>query len=828
MDLIKQHILPLLDSFMNETLNSIEKNISEIQNDSKIEFTSVISYLEHILNGGFLSTNSGLTSLHIHIENEFDDSQKLLIIEFLSIKLFKYYSIDNKNQETNLSLDEFIAQIELKINSLEMRCPDGASGINGGNRIWKNWVKEIRNNRTLLEFYKTLDKTSSLKPKSIFNLQKNCYNSLSQKFEFKPYIISINSNRKSYNLANTNNTLNEIDEINNQIINELDSIILFDCERKRLMTNFSFEEITKWNTDYDTRFTKYLIITFGKDYSSINHTRNKLELIKERFKIPINTTYTITKSEIVLLLNRKESKPLSIEFTGDKTSSFWDTFFMESSIRELYELRSIKLMNIYSLCYTDEIKNYIIDDLFSNMESSELISSNTKMAILELRDDDTEFLKEALSNTLDVIINSEIKSKIFSTLSKNPAIVLDEAILRNQNLLTKFRNCFDLTETTKFKSWSDLINSESKHLLILSYRDQGRYPNNYFPSLLELHLDPECITRTILPNFLFKHSYKWSKYNIYKEYHKLLTHPIREQHFEWSKLNSLVQKLKPEQKLNIDWNLENEYSNSDHRETFKIKLNNQRAKTYHSSDFIIFSEINSEKPRINRVKWFFENIDLEDTKYKIQKLDELLDDFNPAERLIDTTQQEKELEIIRKELGLENETAGRIWKILLRKKIDKIGVDSLYEELKTLFIKNNIPLVRKSYFIDSWLNLETTSLMPRGNKVVKFLFDYLKLNTNYRLILYRLKNASISGKIEATKKYSRLLKDIFHDGCFDDNAPLKSIMENRIQYYQYNYSLEELGIDNESPLIGLTTLVQLIQPELRLTELETIEKTINE
>ena len=189
---------------------------------------------------------------------------------------------------------------------------------------------------------------------------------------------------------------------------------------------------------------------------------------------------------------------------------------------------------------------------------------------------------------------------------------------------------------------------------------------------------------------------------------------------------------------------------------------------------------------------------------------------------------EKELEIIRKELGLESETAARIWKILLRKKADNIGVDSLYEELKTLFIKNNIPLVRKSYFVDSWLNFETTSLMPRGNKVVKVLFDYLNLNISYRLILYRLKNASISGKIEATKKYSRLLKDLFFDGCFDEKAPLKSIIESRIQYYQNNYSLEELGIDNESPFIGLTTLIQLIQPELRLTELETIKKSSNE
>jgi hypothetical protein len=36
------------------------------------------------------------------------------------------------------------------------------------------------------------------------------------------------------------------------------------------------------------------------------------------------------------------------------------------------------------------------------------------MAILELRDDDIGTLKEALSNTLDLIINSDIKTKLIS------------------------------------------------------------------------------------------------------------------------------------------------------------------------------------------------------------------------------------------------------------------------------------------------------------------------------------------------------------------------------------------------------------------------------
>jgi hypothetical protein len=289
-----------------------------------------------------------------------------------------------------------------------------------------------------------------------------------------------------------------------------------------------------------------------------------------------------------------------------------------------------------------------------------------------------------------------------------------------------------------------------------------------------------------------------------------------------------IQELKPEKKLGIDWELENTYSNTENRESYKVKLSGQRAKLYHISDFIIYSDTSSEVFRVQRIKWFFENIDCEDSKYKIQKLDELLDDFNPAEKLIDTSQQEIELQIIRNQLSLENESAGRIWKILLNKKAELIGIDTLYTELLHLFSNNNIPLVKQSYFISSWLNTQNDALMPRGNKIVKVLFDYLQLSKEYRRILYRLKNASISGKIEATRKYSNLLKDLFSDGCFDSNANLKLIIQNKLVDYRQNHSLEELGIDSENPINGLVALIELIKPEIKTVELETIEKNNNE
>ena len=708
-----------------------------------------------------------------------------------------------------------------------MRCPDGASGKNGGNKIWKNWVKEKREKRSLLMFYTALNKNSSIKPKSIFNVQKYFCSSLSQIFEFRPYCTKLNDKNKSYNLLNAINTLNEIDLANNEIIDELDSVVLFDCERKGIMTNFSFEEINKWNTDYSTRVTKYLIITFGKEYSSINYTRNKLELIRERFKIPTNSSYTITKSELDFLLNRKESTPLNIEFIGFESSCFWDTFVLETSIRELYELRSIKLMNIYSVCYNDEIKNYIISDLFSKKESSELVSSTTKMVILELRDDDIEILKEALSNTLDVIKNSGIKSKVLNKHSNTQAFVLDEVILRNLNLLSKISACLGLTRSTKFKTWSDLINSDLKDILILSYRDQGRHPNYYYPNLLELDLDSESIVIAILPSFLFIDYYNWAKYNLYKEYHKLLTHPIRENHFEWVNLKNNIQELKPEQKLNIDWNLENEYSNSDQRESYKVKVKGQRLKTAYSSDLFVITDDTKTLHKVVKIDYLF-TLDNEEDKVFIQNLDEIQQNINIYDKIVDKKQQEAELEVIRKQLNLRDETAGRLWKVLLKNLAEDQGEDQLYSDLKKYFETKGIKIVSQFHFKNSWINPQSESIAPLSKRVFIELCEYLKIPKIYFIIIQRIRNASKQSSRQSTRQMNQLLKDLFNDGCFDTNKNAREIITNRLEHYKANHPLDDLGIDENYLADNLVTLVELLLPELKLLELETIEKNNNE
>ena len=104
------------------------------------------------------------------------------------------------------------------------------------------------------------------------------------------------------------------------------------------------------------------------------------------------------------------------------------------------------------------------------------------------------------------------------------------------------------------------------------------------------------------------------------------------------------------------------------------------------------------------------------------------------------------------------------------------------------------------------------------------LCNYLGLPTTYLRIIYTIKNRNISGRRNATRIYSKLLKDLFNDGSFDEGANPEQILFTKTADYKSNHNLDELGIDEEKPLEGLITLIDLIKPELTFKQVKSIEK----
>jgi hypothetical protein len=825
MNSINKQITERLDKYISYKDFEFEFILNSIDSDHKEEFLSLLNYLNNILNDSLQKRSETPNVLHIHFEDNFNDAIKTLIAKFLIIKSFyNYYKIDEKNNLDKNNIDKVINHLTINKQRLTIY-PTSASK---NNRVAKLRDQERKKNSKLLKFYTSIPK-SSLTTKVLFNCQIKSERLLNSSFESKPFAISLEQHDvlRSYCILNSLRQLNELDKFEN-LIDELESVIIFDCERKRFITNISYDEINKWNKEYGTKFKEYVVVSFGKDEKCVENIKSKIQLIKERFKVLNDSTYTILSSEVNFLLNNDTSQNIPIIFCGPENPSLWETLKVETSIRELYELRSIKMLNLYSLVYDSDIKNYILDDLFSGSETSKFISSTTKQTILELRVEDRELIKECINNLLNLIIQLDLRSNIIKELKNNSIIIASDFLFKDTVLIAKVSKALSLSTENKLKTWDELGNINDKPVLILAYRDQGKFSYHFFPNIVESVFPAQAEITSILIRFLFQDQYEWANYNYNKDLHKYLTHPIRNQYFEWEQLKAQISHTKPRHQLSIDLALENEFSFYENRETIKLKFKNpKRSKTFLSSDLFIITNSEQTEYRVQKI-CDIQNYDLNDESLMVQNLDEIQEDINIYERIVDTKHQEMELKAIRENFDLNDEDAGRLWKVLLKNLSIKMGQSALYDELKAFFEQKELKIVSLNHFKNTWINPNSESLAPLNKRIFISLCEYLKIPKSYFIILQRIRNASKQASRQSTRQMNYLLKDLFNDGCFDDISKTRSILNNNLSKYKANHPLDELGIDEDNLLKNLVTLVELIHPELKLIEVESIERLIYE
>lgn len=818
MNIIDQHIRKHLLHFQDEEDASFQEIFELIQSEVKNDYNSLLRYIHFLLDEAFLDEKTDSKSLHLHFDYNFDDVSLFVISQYLVIRSF------NENCKANISSSQDNEKLlQLKI-GLQLRkdrlltCPSGASGIKK-NKEWKQWNLEKNKINSLIRFYGRLNDNVDISWKVLFNCPVGLFNTLNNLCISKPYacVINDNTNTLTFNLLNSTLTLNEIDEIDNSIIDNLDTIILFDCERKKIMQNFSFQDIK----EYDICLKKYLIITFGSKKASIQNLRGKINLIQNRFKIYQSDSYPIIQSEIDYSLGQNSRKYIPVSFIGITTSNFWDAFVLETNIQDLYELRSIKMMNLYSLCFDHEIKHYIFQEIFSDKEASELISDETKQCLLYLRSEDLSTLKELLGNVLDLIISSDIKRIIINKVKCETVFIIDDFILKSKKLSSLIFSSLLLTRH-KLISWSTFNATENDEIIVLSYRDQGKYPYHFYPNIIETTTSKSTIIEAFFHKFLFSNRYLWAKYNVSKEMCKLMEHPIRKKNFHWERLKESIKTLRPQKNDNVNWDLEQQYSGNYDRETIKLKLKNERERTFNSSELFIYST-NNLNFKIDKIGDIIEAID-DDVKCFVHNLDEIQESINLYEKIVDTKQQQEELNIIRQQFAVSNESTGRLWKILLNKEAQSLGESIVYDDLKKYLEAKGLKIVSLHHFKNNWLNPESDSIAPLNKNIFMELCSFLKLPKIYFILIHRIRNASKQSTRESTRQMNRLLQNLFNDGCFDDGAILSEIIPFNLENYKKKHPLDELGIDEKYLGDNLITLVELIKPEITLKEIENFKK----
>lgn len=821
MNLIYQHIRKHLLHSQDEEDVFFQEIVGLIQSEIKDKHTLLLRYIHLLLNESFSGDKQGTKTLHLNFEYDLDDDSLLVIAQYLLIRFFNENTkILVSSSQSNERLESLKGSLSTKLKRLHT-CPDGASGKNGGNRIYKNWIKDKKDVKTLIDFYNKFDDDIDISTNTIFNCQVRLNNSINEFIATNPYACSIEdyNTLPTFNVLNTKSTLNEIDEIDNSIIDNLETVILFDCERKRLMQYFSLQDIK----DYKINLKNYLVLSFGNKNNSVQSLRDKLTLIQGRFKIPKNVSYSILQSEIDYVLKHKAKKHIPASFVGIENSNFWDTFILETNIQDLYELRSIKMMNLYSLCFNEEIKGFILQDIFSEKDTSELISDETKQKLLDLTDEDLSTLNESLGNVLDLIIGSNIKQNITDKIKNDTVIVADDFVFKSKKLRSLISPTLILSERNKFVSWSEFKTVKNGNTLVLSYQDQGNYPYYFYPNVIETTVSKNTTIEAIYSNFLFSTRYQWAKYNVAKDLYKLTDHPIRQKYFQWEMLKSAINTLRPQKSDDINWDLEQQYSENTHRETIKLKLKNERERTFNSSELFIYSTDDKQTLRVEKIGNILEAIDEED-KCFLHHLEETQENINLYEKMADTSQQEEELNIIRQQFQINDTETGRLWKVLLKQKAKNTNEEALFEELKNHLGNKGLKIVSLHHFKNNWLNLESESIAPLNKKVFLELCDFLNLPKTYFILIQRLRNSSKQSSRQSTRQMNRLLQDLFNDGCFDNGADINKIITANLESFKGKHPLDELGIDEKYLGKNLIALVELINTEVTLKELEKFKK----
>jgi hypothetical protein len=284
-----------------------------------------------------------------------------------------------------------------------------------------------------------------------------------------------------------------------------------------------------------------------------------------------------------------------------------------------------------------------------------------------------------------------------------------------------------------------------------------------------------------------------------------------------------IASLKPSKSDTTDWDLENEYAASESRTVVKVKFKRIRgSRTFTKSDLFILNYGRQHTYRIERIEDLM-SIDLAEESLNIQHLDEIQEKINIYEKLNTLNNSEEELEVIRGQFKIHDKEPERLWKILLQKKSGEKGQRESYTELDAFLKTKGLNIVSFSHFQHTWANPESNSITPLSKKIFIALCEYLEIPKTYFIIMQRLKNASKQATRQSTRQMNSLLKDLFNDTCFDADAKAKEILEGRLDHYKKKHPLDEIGINENYLLDNLVTLVELIQPEIKLLEVETIE-----
>lgn len=803
----------ILKNLANTVDDGFEEAYNAIAHPDKAAVRSFLIYFDKVWNHMLRrDIKEDFRFTHIHFP-EMDWTTKEILLEFIVLKQF-YLSLKQDPEQSTYVTDQ-ISRLQATI---KKPVPEGAAG---GSRSYKKWFFERTDARQRINILERLPYVGkSFMPDTILNLQQNALDVLKESLYAVELDALKNEQKRAYCLVNTDLPLERLSqELDDKgYLNKIRQIILFDCDHRAQFQGYNRRMIEYLNAD-GCSIKTLILFSFDKREFRLSKLLNRIWSIYQRYDTalqpgsPLPYSYVFYEREICELLLTKDSS-MVIEWLGGDNEIFYD--YLEIS-REygLDKLRSIGVLNIFSMALNKTMAEKILEDLYGQDVLFDMFSDELRTAINALDAQEKGALRTIITHMLDRVSNiwkERLEKLGTDSLGSSVAFVLPFQFVKTRGFRKEWKSLFPEL-TFKLYGWNSLRNGSIKETktYVLAYRDAGRAPFDLFPNILESDTGKDNTATGIFISMFFHSRYERFIYPYLNAWNKILANDFRYKHLEWSKVDSWISKQRIKQDEILFEADDHEYGLVEPSEMVRVEYTDKTHASFYPSRQLIIRKKGSSKLKVLRA----DDLTEEYSGCEIQPIEDIHEDLN----LFDITSEERqELIEIKQAYGVMDDQ--ELWKVLLIRKLEEgKQPNDLYDEIHGI-IGSDDAFVRFEHFRAQWLNPESALLIPRKRKHFKSICQYLALPGAYYRLKLKKRASLVANSRQSNGQMNALLSQMFNEGLFDENVDWETI---NLQHLMEMHELEEKGFALENLNSELKAMVGLLKEKMELKEILKLE-----
>jgi hypothetical protein len=713
--------------------------------------------------------NNAINYQIIHIPNCPDWARELLI----------RFTIHKVALSLNMTTRKMFSQYNIKNQNVILK--DDKESVNE----YKEIQKKKKYFREVLKSFSKIELPQDNKKSLIIIKEQDLKSSKTDKNPWIHEFFSEKINDDNHNLIlSTATTAFDLEkmirEFESQNIPAVENIFIFHSHNKSKVTNsYNKNQLERLNK-YGCGIKNCIVFSFSEKPFRLYHTID-------------NVKYQLTSSLLNKTINKYDDFDGFITFTQEETNYLFnqdvnqetylvdcpERIFFTSEMDQLIEQFShnLRYKNNLALSFTENSQSDIIQSIIEEIKDfpigvfDDFFNLNKQLWLNKIKNVIEAFIND--SPTVGFILPKGITNNIKLSLSR---------LFQKQNRAIKYYSIEDIKNGVK-----------AEKLIVLQYRYTEKFYKSYPNSFDPLPLKDNQKALVIINLLTHNNYYEWNHHWYDRDIHKLLFSNFRKDKLDWKK-KSFQRPTLPDIR---DYMQEAETDARSYL-TEKCKVyysDGSRPKEYLACERIIYKENGSFRIAELKDKAGTENL-------SAQILDELVEQVKDliSKRTEDKTKTEALLRSDPKYnlSEIEINSSIELWKILLERKIDKIGVQTVYDEMFSIMSENERILFNT--FKNQWCNANNTMILPRSRKHQKALLAYLgfDLGSAYHRIIIAKKLFNINDSRSLNSQIETLLQRTLINTIDEDKFTALSELHSDI------FTLLSINnIDDLNALIGL-------------------------